>query len=648
MRTIPRRASVYAGRVWRWRAAAGWLAALTLWGCGPSAGTLAIDVVTDLVPGREIDRVDVRIDGEVVASRDIVVGDDWATGMRVAELLDQPAGSYLVGVSLSVADTLVLVREVIVEVDGSQVATVVLSRACRDVSCEGGESCRGGRCESQSCYSENVDACGEPDCVTDEDCGPALTCAAAQCTNGVCLALAEDELCPGDDSVCLPEVGCASREHGTVPRATWLRSFANGVSHDVAVDAAGNAYVTGMVADPEANFGDGIRHVVPFEQVFVVSVDAAGDTRWSRVFGGPSGMSDADVAYGIGTDGTTVCLGGVVTGALSFGPGFDRTASDDGDGFVACLDAADGSVLWADLFSGAGRSQVNALSMEAGRLLVAGEYGGDEVVIGGQRLAGPGRRTDAFIAELDPATGAAVWTVRGGSGGFDAAEEIALESDGATVVAGYFTGGADFGGGPFPESGEDREAFVARYETDGAFRSFERVVDGDSRVDAIAVGAPGELAVGVSFLGPASVVDEPVEAVGSFDAALVSFDAAALRFVRPFGGPRSDHIDAITIDAMGRFYVTGEFERTVDFGGGPLWSGGAGCEMLIASFAPDGTHRWSRAVGLDAADIGRAVVLAPDGGLLVAGAHVGAIELDDLMGTETSRGRCFLARFEPD
>jgi hypothetical protein len=74
---------------------------------------------------------------------------------------------------------------------------------------------------------------------------------------------------------------------------------------------------------------------------------------------------------------------------------------------------------------------------------------------------------------------------------------------------------------------------------------------------------------------------DPIEAV-----------RAAHQWSKRFGDGNSDSADAIAIDPAGNVYVTGSFRGTVDFGGGPL--PGTSGASFVASFSPEGEHRWSR------------------------------------------------------
>jgi hypothetical protein len=60
------------------------------------------------------------------------------------------------------------------------------------------------------------------------------------------------------------------------------------------------------------------------------------------------------------------------------------------------------------------------------------------------------------------------------------------------------------------------------------------------------------------------------------------------------GGSLEDVVDQVTVGQDGNVYLSGTFaSEALDFGGGPLSNAGE-ADAFVASFTPDGRHRWSR------------------------------------------------------
>lgn len=95
-----------------------------------------------------------------------------------------------------------------------------------------------------------------------------------------------------------------------------------------------------------------------------------------------------------------------------------------------------------------------------GNVLVAGFFKG-AADFGGGPLASAGG-ADVFLAKLAP-TGEHVWSKRFGDGSDQVVAAIASDVTGAVLVGGYFAGGIDFGGGLLLAESAMSDAFVAKF-----------------------------------------------------------------------------------------------------------------------------------------------------------------------------------------
>jgi len=188
--------------------------------CSPSSATLYVDVRTDLVPGVEFSsaRVEAIGGGGTLASEDHVAqaGDDFAAGVRVAELSGLPLGTLNLRVELrSDAGRAVLFRPVVVTLQRDTAITVLLTRDCRGIECPGtgddpsAEACLGGRCVDPRCTAEDRSSC-PLDCNAATDCPAPAACADAVCESGVCFSVGVDSRCAASE-YCDPDRGCRAR-----------------------------------------------------------------------------------------------------------------------------------------------------------------------------------------------------------------------------------------------------------------------------------------------------------------------------------------------------------------------------------------------------------------------------------------------------
>jgi hypothetical protein len=98
---------------------------------------------------------------------------------------------------------------------------------------------------------------------------------------------------------------------------------------------------------------------------------------------------------------------------------------------------------------------------------------------------------------------------------------------------------------------------------------------------------------------------------------------------RAFGdAPNQQSGLAIAIDAAGNVAVVGEFEGTVDFGGGPLGptTGGKDMDAFVAKFDPAGNHLWSKRFGDPLSQVATGVAFDSGGNVLIAVQHNGTVD----------------------
>lgn len=203
-----------------------------------------------------------------------------------------------------------------------------------------------------------------------------------------------------------------------------LRSSANAV----AVDATGTLYVTGSAAYATGDtLPDGTA--CDHDAILLASYDAAGQERWSKTFGSArSGGSGAAVT--VAPDGG-VYVAGTADQGMDFGDG-----PLPGDypvvGFVARF-GAQGARTWTRGFA---YNPPVALALDgAGNLVIAGDVG--------------------RVVKLQP-SGAIYqdhWLSQQATFGVDA---LALQPDGAVVLAGSYWKSVDLGLGPTPFTQLDR------------------------------------------------------------------------------------------------------------------------------------------------------------------------------------------------
>ncbi len=271
--------------------------------------------------------------------------------------------------------------------------------------------------------------------------------------------------------------------------------YIGGRRHDeakaVAVDAAGNAYVTGGTHSSAA---DGFPVTVGPDltqngmgDVWVGKVSADGT---HMIFCGYIGGAEDEHARGIGLDANDNVYVSGSTGStpvdgfpLLVGP--DLTFNGKRDAFVSEVRADGTSLLYSGYVGGSGVEEVYGLrASPGGAAYIAGSTNSGDgtfpVKVGPQLTYGGGPR-DAFVTEVAPGGASLVYSgFIGGSGHDDARGGLDLDSGGHAYVTGA-AGSKDFPVVNGPDSsynGGATDAFACEVSPDGSHFVFSGFIGG--------------------------------------------------------------------------------------------------------------------------------------------------------------------------
>ncbi|MBI4705509.1 MAG: hypothetical protein HY744_30820 [Deltaproteobacteria bacterium] len=113
---------------------------------------------------------------------------------------------------------------------------------------------------------------------------------------------------------------------------------------------------------------------------------------------------------------------------------------------------------------------------------------------------------------------------------------------------------------------------------------------------------------------------------------------------KAFGGASIGY--SVAVDGSGSALVTGSFDGTVDFGGGPLTSAG-GYDIFVAKLDNAGGHLWSKSFGDASGQGGWAIAADGSGNVLVTGGFAGAVDFGGGPLTSAGGGDIFVAKLDP-
>jgi hypothetical protein len=226
--------------------------------------------------------------------------------------------------------------------------------------------------------------------------------------------------------------------------STFLGAISRDIGYGIAVDSAGNAYVTGRTENP---FGGNppfptlnpIQGTIPCdcESGFVTKMNSTGSALVYSTF-----LSGTDSNV-VGTEGRAIAVdasgNAVVTGFTSQGFPLQNPSQavfgGGQDAFVAKIHPSGQSLIFSTYLGGNGDDQGSGVAIDAlGAITVTGSASSNFPVVSAIQKA-PAATPDAFVARFSP-TGTLLFSTYLGGSGFDSSQAVALDAAGAAYVVG--------------------------------------------------------------------------------------------------------------------------------------------------------------------------------------------------------------------
>jgi hypothetical protein len=152
---------------------------------------------------------------------------------------------------------------------------------------------------------------------------------------------------------------------------------------------------------------------------------------------------------------------------------------------------------------------------------------------------------------------------------------------------------------------------------------------GDTGTDEglrVATDAARNIFVVGDFNGTVDFGGGGLTSAGGADIFLAKYDANGFHlWSKRFGSTGADAAHGVAVDADGNVFVTGYFSGTVDFGGGGLTSAG-GWDIFLAKYSSSGTHQWSKRFGSSGSDLAKRVAVDVPGDVFLTGYVGGTVD----------------------
>ena len=350
--------------------------------------------------------------------------------------------------------------------------------------------------------------------------------------------------------------------------STYLGGSATDGGTGIAVDSDGNAYVTGYAASTD------FPRVNPIQSsrsgsydIFVTKINAAGN---AFVYSTYLGGSDSDQGTSIGVDAEGAVYVSGLTASTNFPTANAIQATYGGginDGVALKINAAGSALVYSTYLGGSGDDRGNDIAVDsAGRAYVIGSTDSSNFPLANAIQASlAGGSNDAFVAKLNAAGTAFVYSTYFGGSGRDEGNGVAADSAGNT----YLTGRTDSPNLPILNAiqstyqGGDSDAFVTKLNAAGTALVYSTYLGG-SEFDAgtaIAVNfARSAYVCGVAGSDNFPTVDAFQSTRGGFGDAFVTKinePGSALVYSSFLGGSYGDGGEDIALGSEGEAYLVG-------------------------------------------------------------------------------------------
>jgi len=340
----------------------------------------------------------------------------------------------------------------------------------------------------------------------------------------------------------------------------------------IAVDAAGNTYVTGSF---NGIFSIGNFNLGGTNDFYVAKFDPLGEPVWAYGYGGGGYENPGGLA--VDASGNVIVCGSFVGTASFGGPGVVAVGSSST--YIVKYNSA-GEWQWNVV--GAGPSLALSVGTDnAGNVYATGYFETTVTFPGFAPLVTAGS-LEMFLVKINSA-GTVQFAQRRGGTGAEVPLSIAVTGSGHMVVTGVFTETSNFGGSALVSAG-GYDMFVARYLSDGTYSfSMRQGGVGEDVARCVRYDATGNIVIGGSYGSAIDLGGGTLPFGGVSDIFIAKYTTTKVHiWSRGVGGTGEDFAFSIA-DLAGQVVIGGAFDGMLNLGGENLVPNGT-TDGFIAKF----------------------------------------------------------------
>lgn len=415
-------------------------------------------------------------------------------------------------------------------------------------------------------------------------------------------------------------------------------------SYAIAIDSAGNSYVTGWFED-SLKFGStslvaSISSNIFASDIFIAKYDKDGNFVWAKRAGG----TNYDYGNGIATDAAgNVYVTGLFIGTATFGSLSITSTTVDYDVFLAKYDS-NGNALWVQKGGGTVWDVGNGISVDpAGNSYITGGYR-NTATFGTTSFTSAGNY-DIFVAKYDT-NGSFVWAKSAGGTGDDRGHSISVDAAGNSYLTGFFKGTVIVASSVIVSAG-DSDIFLIKYSASGNPQWAKRA--GGTGIDegnSIKIEPSGNIFVTGFYTDTATFDTATVNGYGNTDAFVGKYDFKGdLIWIKKYGGPQNDKGYGISLDTFSNVYVTGSFWGTGQFDTITSMSFNQD-DAFVSGIDNTGKTKWVLSGGGVNIDVSRGIAASSYGRCYITGYYSGTAMFDTLNISGISDNDLFVAKID--
>jgi uncharacterized protein (TIGR03437 family) len=401
-------------------------------------------------------------------------------------------------------------------------------------------------------------------------------------------------------------------------------------AYAIAVDSVGNTYVTGSASSANFPTTNPLQSSLrgPAD-VFVTKINPSGSAKLYSTYLGGAGL---DEGRGIAVDvqGNAYITGSA--GSLDFpvkNP-IQATQGGSGDAFLAKLNPSGSALVYSTYLGGNAIDAGSAVALDpAGNAYVVGTTGSADFPVKNPFQSAKGAQQDAFVAKINAAGTAWIYSTYLGGNNVDQGNAIAVDAVGNAYITGY-TASTNFPlASPFRGSNLGSvNAFVTKLNPAGSALVYSTYLGGTTMDygTAIAVDSSGSAYVtGITASEDfplASPIDNTLGSHAVNDAFVTKFSPAgsSLVYSTYLGGASADDPYALAIDPAGNVYITGRTNSS-DFPlNNAIQATRFAFDMFVTEINAAGSARlFSTFIGGTGSESGRGIAVDRLGNIHIAG-----------------------------